>query len=79
MEVMDAQESIESASSQVEIDELKVQNRARIQETEARMGRAFEDGDVERARQECVRLKYWVSLQEGLDGWEEGEEVRLIH
>lgn len=76
---MDVQEAIESAKSQEEIDELKSENKNRIQETEAKMGLAFEQDDVETAKNECVRLKYWVSLQEGLNGWEAGTEVRLIH
>lgn len=79
MEVMDAQEAIESAGSEDEIEVLKTENRARMRETEDGMGRAFEKGDVEGARRECVRLKYWVSLQQGLDDWEEGKEVRLVH
>lgn len=79
MEVMEAQESIESASSEDEIDALKAENRVRIEEAEAKMGRAFEEGNVDGARRECIRLKYWRSLQDGLESWEEGKEVRLIH
>ena len=79
MEVMEAQESIESASSEDEINALKAENRVRIEEAEAKMGRAFEEGNVDQARRECIRLKYWRSLQDGLESWEEGKEVRLIH
>ena len=79
MEVMEAQESIEGASSQEEIDDLKSANQARIEEAETDMAQAFEDGDVDNARRECIRLKYWRSLQDGLESWEEGKEVRLIH
>ncbi|KAI9870744.1 MAG: hypothetical protein M1823_008652, partial [Watsoniomyces obsoletus] len=74
LDVMDAQESIEAALSEAEIDTLKTENAARIQETVEKMGRAFENGDVENARRQCIRLKYWRSLQEGLDDWEVGKE-----
>ena len=79
MEVMEAQEIIESASSQKEIDTLKSENQVRIDEAGTKMARAFEEGDLDNARRECIRLKYWRSLQDGLESWEEGKEVRLIH
>lgn len=79
MEVMEAQEQIEEAHNQEQIDALKVENRARIQDAEHSLGRAFEAEDVHAAKTECVRLNYWRSLQQGLDDWEPGKEVRLIH
>lgn len=79
MEVMEAQERIEEADSQEEIDGIKDENRTRIRETEERVGNAFEKGDAEAAKNETVRLKYWRSLQDGLNDWEPGKEVRLIH
>jgi len=79
IEVMDVQESIEEAETHEQIDLLKEDNRRRIQETEEKMAKAFENDDVETAKNECVRLKFWQSLQQGLDEWEPGKEVRLIH
>lgn len=89
MEVMDAQEVIEDASATAaegraeqgerEVDALKSQNDRRIEDTVQSMARAFEAGDVDEATRQCVKLKYWRSLKEGLDSWEPGKEVRLIH
>ena len=79
MEVMEAQEAVEGAESEQDVEDLKTENRARIEETTDRMGRAFEADDMESAKRECVRLKYWRSLQQGLDDWEPGKEVRLVH
>jgi len=79
MEVMEAQEAIEEAHDQDQIDALKVENRERIHEAEMKLGRAFEVEDVNTAKTECVRLNYWRTLQQGLDDWEPGKEVRLIH
>ena len=79
IEVMEAQEAIEEASSEAEIERLKEQNRVRIDETLETMGSALEADQVEAAKTECVRLKYWRSLQDGLESWEPGKEVRLIH
>jgi molecular chaperone HscB len=79
MEVMEAQEGVEVAETQADVDALKSENRLRITDTEVKMARAFEQGDADTARRECVRLKYWRSLQQGLDDWEAGKEVRLVH
>ena len=79
MEVMEAQEAVEGAQSEEDAEGLKTENRARIEETTERMGRAFEEDDKEVAKRECVRLKYWRTLQQGLDDWEPGKEVRLVH
>ena len=79
MEVMEAQEAVEEAQSQEEVDRLKDENKRKIEETVGKMGAAFERGDKDEATQECVRLKYWRSLQQGLEDWEPGREVRLVH
>ncbi|KIV86570.1 Fe-S protein assembly co-chaperone HscB [Exophiala sideris] len=79
MEVMEAQEAIEEAQTQEKIDALREENRGRIEQTIQLLGEAFEIGDVDAAKTECIRLNYWNSLQQGLHEWEPGKEVRLIH
>ena len=73
------QERIESVVSEDEIEVMKKENWGRIEETVEKMAGMFERGDGKGAERECVRLKYWRSLQEGLESWEEGKEVRLVH
>jgi len=82
MLVMEAQEELESATNEggeVAVERLKADNRDRINETEKLLGAAFEAGDVDRAKNESVKLKYWRSLESGLGDWEPGKEVRLTH
>ena len=79
MEVMDAQERIEEAETEAQIDEIRMENAKRIEETVQALGEAFERDDAVAATQECVRLRYWRSLGDGLHSWEPGKEVRLIH
>jgi molecular chaperone HscB len=79
MEVMEAQERIEDAETQAQVDEIRVENAKRIEETVRVLGEALEQGDVAAATRECIRLKYWRSLADGLHSWEPGKEVRLIH
>ena len=79
MEVMEAQERIEDAETEGQIDEIRAENAKRIEETEEALGNAFERDDEAAATRECIRLRYWRSLGDGLHSWEPGKEVRLIH
>jgi molecular chaperone HscB len=80
-EIMDVRLAMEFAGSDEEVARLTEENRRRMDETEAKIASAFESGDVETARRETIRLKYWVSLQEGLHNWEEGKapEAAVLH
>ncbi|KAJ9653368.1 hypothetical protein H2198_007457 [Neophaeococcomyces mojaviensis] len=82
MIVMEAQEELENVSSEAGedvVERLMEENKARIRETEKELGAAFESGDVEEARDQAVKLKYWKSLEGALREWEPGQEVRLTH
>ncbi|CAG8092205.1 unnamed protein product [Penicillium nalgiovense] len=84
MEVMEVQETIEevgeSAEGEAQINELKKENEERIVECVRRLGEAFEKGDLEAARKECIRLRFWYSVGEGLREWEPGtSHIRLMH
>lgn len=80
MEVMEAQESIEEAETEDQITVLKEQNQERIEETLKLLDEAFSSGNTEAARKECIRLRYWASLAEGLNAWDgKGSDVRLVH
>ncbi|KAI9373182.1 HSCB C-terminal oligomerization domain-containing protein [Aspergillus egyptiacus] len=84
MEVMDVQEAIEEVGAgpgaEERIAEIKEENDARIRECVEAVGKAFDSGDVEGARGETVRLKFWASVAEGLREWEPGTGgIRLVH
>jgi molecular chaperone HscB len=79
MEVMDAQERIEEAETQDQIEEIRAENAERIEQTVQALGEALERDDAAAATRECVRLTYWRSLGDGLHSWEPGKEVRLVH
>ncbi|EAW20112.1 J-type chaperone JAC1 [Aspergillus fischeri NRRL 181] len=84
MEVMEVQERIEEVGADPEaegtIAALKKENDARVTACVKSLAQAFERGDIEAARQECVRLRFWYSVGEGLREWEPGRtEIRLIH
>lgn len=79
MEVMEAQEALEAAEEESELEGMREENKQRITRTVEALGECLEKGDVEGARKEAVRLRFWRSLDEGLREWEKGKEVRLVH
>jgi molecular chaperone HscB len=84
MEVMEVQETIEevgaSPEAEAEIDALKDENEVRIRGCVEALAGAFDRGDIEGARRECVKLRFWYSVGEGLREWEPGStEIRLVH
>lgn len=79
MEVMDAQERIEGAETEEQIEEIRAENAERIDQAVQVLGEALEKDDAATATRECIRLKYWRSLGDGLYSWEPGKVVRLVH
>ena len=88
MEVMEVQETVEEvANSGMGVDQaegvingLKGENKNRIGKCVLDLGGAFDRNDLEGARKETIRLRFWYSLGQGLNEWEPGmEEIRLVH
>ena len=86
--VMEVQERIEEIAEEVEdvaeaekvIAEMKKENTERVQMNVQALGDCVDRGDVEGMRRECVRLRFWYSVGEGLREWEPGvREIRLVH
>ncbi|KAJ4272043.1 molecular chaperone [Fusarium torreyae] len=79
MLVLEAREEIEDAEREEDLDEPRAANDARITESEQILERAFQHDDIEAAKHEAVRLRYWVNIKESLDNWESGKPVVLQH
>lgn len=79
MEVLDAREEIENAREEGELEEMRRVNEERIEESEGVLDRAFRADDLVGAKEEAVRLRYWVNIRESLDAWERGKPVVLVH
>ena len=79
MEVLEVREAIEAAEEEGELEGLKRVNEGRIRESEGVLGRCFEEDDIEGAKREVVRLRYWENVRESLEGWERGKPVVLVH
>lgn len=79
MEVLDAREEIENAQEEAELEELKSVNNERIEESEKVLDTAFREDNIDVAKGEAVRMRYWVNIKESLDNWERGKPVVLVH
>lgn len=84
MEVMSVREIVEEIANDPKAEEvverMKGDNQRRLDESVRALGGAFDAGDIEGARKECVRLRFWYSVGEGLHEWEPGTtEIRLVH
>lgn len=79
MEVLETREMIEEAQSEGELVPLKQENEGRIESSVRTLEEAFKKDNMEMAKSEAVRLRYWVNIKESLDGWEKGKPVVLVH
>lgn len=73
MAVLEAREAIDAAREEGELEGVRAENEGRVGEAERKIGEALGRGDVEGARRECVRLRYWLGVREGVEGWEKGK------
>ena len=79
MEVLEMRENIESIEDEDELKPLKEANKTKIEESVAVLDAAFKADDLGTAKEEAVKLRYWVNIKESLDAWEKGKPVVLVH
>ena len=73
MEVLELREAIEEAQVQQDVDAIKRENEERVKESVKLLEGAFKEDDIEAARKEAVKLRYWANVEETLHAWEEGK------
>lgn len=79
MEVLEAREAIEDADTEEDLIQMKDSNDQRIKDSEDVLEDAFKADDVELAKSEAVKLRYWINIKESIDNWERGKPVVLQH
>ncbi|KAI3331957.1 Co-chaperone Hsc20 [Xylariaceae sp. AK1471] len=79
MLVLETREYIEEAEEEGDLESLKVENEERIAECEDRLEELFAKDDLEAAKREVVKLRYWVNVRESINNWEKGKPVVLEH
>jgi molecular chaperone HscB len=79
MLVLETRECIEEAEEEGHLEGLKAENDERISLCEDRLEELFAKDDLEAAKAEVVRLRYWVNIRESINNWEKGKPVVLEH
>ena len=78
-EVLEMREAIEDLEDEEGLKPLIEENEARIERSLGVLQSAFAREDVEAAKEEAVRLRYWYNIKESLHDWEKGKPVVLVH
>ena len=79
MEVLEMRETIEAAEEEEELKPLEKINNLKIAESEKLLEEAFKADDIASAKEEAIKLRYWINIKESLDAWEKGKPVILVH
>ena len=79
MEVLEVREVIEEAQNEEELVPLKEANDRKVEYSVGELDKAFKEDDLEKAKSEAVRLRYWINIKDSLDQWEKGKPVVLVH
>ncbi|GAW12233.1 hypothetical protein ANO14919_015940 [Xylariales sp. No.14919] len=79
MLVLETRECIEEAEAEGDLEGLRIENEERISECEDTLRELFARDDLDAAKAEVVRLRYWVNVRESINNWEKGKPVVLEH
>ena len=79
MDVLEMRENIEAAEEEASLIPMKRSNEVKIQVSLGILDEAFRSDDLEKAKEEAVKLRYWINIKESLDDWEKGKPVVLVH
>lgn len=79
MEVLEMREHIEAVQEEEELRPMKEMNDERIKESVKILDAAFKSDDLDTAKEESIKLRYWINIKDSLDAWERGKPVVMIH
>ena len=79
MEVMEAREAVEEVENEEDLTGIRQENNERIKESVGILNEAFATHDMDRAAQEAIRLRYWMNIEESIQGWEKGKGGGVLH
>ena len=79
MDVLEMRENIEAAEEAAELETMQGENDGKIKQSVMVLESAFKRDDISAAKEEAVRLRYWINIKESLNAWEKGKPVVLVH
>ncbi|KAI0033179.1 HSCB C-terminal oligomerization domain-containing protein, partial [Vararia minispora EC-137] len=69
MEILEAREGLQDASSQQQVDNIRQENAERVKDVVEELEQLVDTQDWERARQAAVRLKYLQGIEDAAKAW----------
>lgn len=79
IDVLESQEEIESAQQEKDLEALSETNDLRLQHSVRILEEAFAKDDMETAKKEAIKLRYWTNIHNSIHSWESGKPIRLVH
>lgn len=79
MEVLEMRESIEAAEVATDLESMQQNIDEKIEGSLGILEKAFEADDIDDAKEEAVKLRYWINIQDSLKSWEKGKPVVMMH
>ena len=79
MEVLEMREDIEAAGEEADLVPIKEPNDVKINASVKVIEDAFMADNMIAAKEEAIKLRYWINIKESLDAWEKGKPVVLVH
>lgn len=75
--VLKMKEMIANAEKKTDLMEMKEINEKRLKKCVKGMNECFRKGNLERAREKMVNLRYWTDIKQSIYRWEHGETDEL--
>jgi len=79
MLVLETREEIEAVQNEQGLMSIREENDMRTNRSIGILEEAFAEQDLEKAKMEAVKLRYWRNIEETLHNWEKGKKVMLVH
>jgi molecular chaperone HscB len=77
--VEDPELVIEEATSEDELVPLKEMNERRIAASVQVLEQAFKSDDLDAAKDEAIKLRYWINIRDTVDNFAPGKPVVMVH
>lgn len=79
MQVLEAREELESASSREDAMAIQDDNQVHLDQTISDLSEAFAKQDYDTAKILAIKLQYWVNIRNAAKDWEPGKRIEIQH
>ncbi|KAF7723582.1 hypothetical protein EC973_001823 [Apophysomyces ossiformis] len=79
MDVMEVREELEEASTESDVNRIKIQNDEKMQETIQNLSTSFANEAFDQAKEYVIQLQYWENIRHAIIDWSPGKRVEVHH